>query len=177
MLKMNVKGKKYKQITIGTWRGFKKTIKHNNKEVEVKVQETAVTEKNVLCLHCLKRSKTNSNLAVHLKCKHPENRDLPLSRPHISLTTNDRTKAVVRSVVEKLITDVTANFKGSSSIQEFVIIEDDSPKKGCVKPQRSKQTNKYTAAFKATAIEKMMPGVLQEHLVEEFGVPLSNILK
>ena len=23
----------------------------------------------------------------------------------------------------------------------------------------------------------MMPGVLQEHLVEEFGVPLSNILK
>ena len=85
-------------MTIGAWKGFKKTIKHN-KEVEVKVQETAVIEeKNILCLHCLKRFKTNSNLAVHLKCKHPENRDLPLSKPHISLTTNDRTKAVVRSV-------------------------------------------------------------------------------
>ena len=79
-----------------------------------------------------KRFKTNSNLAVYLKCKHSENRDLPLSKSHISLTTNDRTKAAVRLVVEKLITDVTANAKGCSSIQESVIIEDDSPKKGCV---------------------------------------------
>ena len=130
MLKMDVKGKKYKRMTIGGWKGLKKTIKHDNKEVEVKVQDTAVTEeKNILCLHCLKRFKTNSNLAVHLKCKHPENRDLPLSKPHVSLTTNDRKKAVVRSVVEKLITDVTANVKGSSLIQESVIIDDDSPKK------------------------------------------------
>ena len=43
-------------MTIGAWKGFKKTIKHNNKEVEVKVQKTAVTEeKNILCLHCLKK--------------------------------------------------------------------------------------------------------------------------
>ena len=99
MLKMDAKGKTYKQMTIGAWKGFKKTIKHNNKEVEVKVQQTAVIEeKNILWLHCLKRFKTNSNLAVHLKCKHPENRDPPLSKPYISLTTNDRTKAVVRSV-------------------------------------------------------------------------------
>ena len=163
-------------MAIGAWKGFKKTIKHNNKEIEVQVQETAVIEgKNIICLHCLKRFKTNSNLAVHLKCKHPENSDLPLSKPRISLTRNDRPKGVVRSVVEKLITDVTANAKGSSSVQESVIIEDDSPKKVASNRRVQSRQNKYTAAFKATVIEKMMPDVLQEHLVEEFSAPQSNI--
>ena len=51
----------------------------------------------------------------------------------------------------------------SSSIQEPVIIEDDSPKKVAYNRRGQSRRNKYTAAFKATVIEKMMPGVLQEH--------------
>ena len=66
MLKLDAKGKKYKHMTIGAWKGFKRTIKHNNKEVEVKTQEMAVIEENdILCLHCLKRLKTNSKLLNH----------------------------------------------------------------------------------------------------------------
>ena len=88
---MDKKGKKFNQMTIGAWKGFKKTVTHNNKEVVVKIPETTmIEEKNIPCAHCPKRFKTNSNLAVHLKCKHPENPDLPLPNVSFRLTTGEK---------------------------------------------------------------------------------------
>ena len=92
-----------------------------------------------------------------------------------SSTTRDRTKAIVRSVVGKLVSDVVDNVERASPAEDCVIVEDKPKAKSNRRGQNRR--NKYTAQFKATVIEKMMPGVLQEHLVEEFNVSQSNISK
>ena len=52
---MNARGKKYKQMALESWKEFKRAVKHNNKKIEVKVNEIAANiEKNVQCSHCFK---------------------------------------------------------------------------------------------------------------------------
>ena len=74
---MEKKERKFKQATMGAWKGFTLKVTHNKQKLEVKIPKTAaIEEEKVACLHCPKKFKTNSILAVHLKCKHPENQDL-----------------------------------------------------------------------------------------------------
>ena len=84
-----------------------------------------IEEKNIrACTLPYKRFKTNSNLAVHLKCKHLENPDLPLPNVLFRLTTGEKIISVVNSVVEKLLIDVVTNVDASSPSQEPVLITD-----------------------------------------------------
>jgi len=94
---MNARGKKYKQMAFGSWKGFKRTVKHNNKKIEVKVNETAANvEKNVQCSHCSKRFKSNGNLVNHLQFKH----------------------------LEELVSDVVDNVERASPAEDCVFVED-----------------------------------------------------
>ena len=167
-------------MALGSWKGFKRTVKHNNKKIEVKVNETAANvKKNVQCSHCSKRVKSNGNLVNHLQFKHLEEQEnqenLSYDLASNSSTTRDRTKAIVRSVVEKLVSDVVGKVERASPAEDCVIVEDKPKAKSNRKGQNRR--NKYTAQFKATVIEKMMPDVFQEHLVEEYNVSQSNISK
>ena len=92
----------------------------------MKIEERAeIEEKNVQCLHFPKRFKTNSNLAVHLKCKHPGQNEIPSSETISSSTAKVRTKAVVRSVVETLIADVIVNVERNLPTPDCFVIADD----------------------------------------------------
>lgn len=101
--------RKYKQLTFGSWRGFTKTVKHNNKNVPVKLDEATVLEdKNVFCSFCPKRFKSNGNLAVHLKCKHNgEQKNLPST----SSDPKDTVEETVPLNVTASVTTASANTK------------------------------------------------------------------
>ena len=67
--------------------------------------------------------------------------------------------------------------KGVRQFRNLSLLKMIAQKKVASNRRGQSRRNEYTGVLKATVIEKIMPGVLQEHLVEEFGVPQSNISK
>ena len=65
---------KEEAATLGQWKGFTKSVIHNNRKVNIALP--LFLEENdsplIPCDHCPKKFKNTQGHSVHLKCAHPE---------------------------------------------------------------------------------------------------------
>lgn len=164
-MKRNTSIKK-KQLTIGAWAGFKKTVVHKDQTMNVEIPKVAVVEeRTVKCQKCEKKFFNNQGLSVHLKCVHGsgiQNSDKTVFTiaTTSTLSVTDIVKEEVKSVLNDLVKKVVAKdakFRGG---------KETAGKKRC----------QYTAMFKANVINALdEPDATQETVADKFNISQSQV--
>ena len=174
---MNQKSKQkaMKQSTIGAWKGFTKSVLHNNKKVPIVVPQTVSEESGgIRCEHCPKTFKNNQGYAVHLKCVHLKCEcDHSENPSHVANNTKRSIDVEVKKVVGKLVSDVTTLLE-TKEPTTIDLSKEKSNRRG------SEKRRNYSALFKAEVIEFIeanSPDVTQEKAAEKYSVSQSNISK
>ena len=122
-------GRKRKQLTLGSWKGFKKLVQHRGKKVEVDIP-TVATVKYVTCDICKQEFVNNQGLGCHkLKCEKEHNitqvlstSQTPLSVPKSSTSRYPNVfverdvKMVLSRIVDRVVksVDKVTNQQGAS---------------------------------------------------------------
>lgn len=161
-----------KQKSLGAY-GFTKTVVHRGVPINVSIPEYVDPDvSNIPCNHCSMSFKTNQALALHTKCKHPlADAEPPVKKRNTvnqTLPSPPKEKHSVDSVIEaesKTVLNVV--------IKRVVGIVGKSEG---AKQLKGKKRHKYTAQFKADAINACEdPNESQLTVAEKFGVSQSQI--